>query len=85
MPKRLQVKRKLKKFCRLFQTIYRLKQLGKVGNKRFIRYLKKIGFILITTNVNILINSKKKIIISVYINNVIYAAKELQLFNKFKT
>lgn len=41
-------------------------------------------FILMTININILVNYKKKIIIGIYINNVIYAAKKLQLFDKFE-
>lgn len=52
--------------------------------KRFVRYLKKTQFILIIFNTNDLVNNEKKIIITIYINNTIYAIKELQLFNKFK-
>lgn len=37
-----------------------------------------------TDNINILVNYKKTIIISIYINNIIYITKKLQLLNKFE-
>ena len=45
MLKRLHIRKKLKKFCKLFQTIYKLKKLKRVWNKRFVGYLKKMGFV----------------------------------------
>lgn len=53
-------------------------------NKKFIRYLKKIGFVSITADISTFVNYKKKIIIGIYIDNIIYAAKELQLLDKFE-
>ena len=85
MPKRLHIRGKLMKFCELLQTIYMLKQLGKVWNKRFVRYLKKRGFVLMTADASILVNDEKKIIIDIYVNDVIFAAKDLQLIDRFET
>lgn len=44
-----------------------------------------MGFVLTIANTSILINYKKKIFISIYIDENIYAAKELQLLDKFET
>lgn len=37
-----------------------------------------------TTYTNILVNYKKKIIINIYIDNVLYTTKKLQLFDEFE-
>ena len=84
MPKGLHIRGKLKKFCKLHQTIYGLKQSGRVWNKRFVGYLKKMGFVPITANASVLVNYEKKIIIGIYVDDVIYAAKEFQLLDKFE-
>lgn len=42
-------------------------------------------FVPIIDNVSVLINYEKNLIIAIYINNIIYTAKELQLLNKFET
>lgn len=77
MSKKLHIKGKLKKFYKLFQTIYGLKQSWKILNKRFVRYLKKMKFVPTTANGSVLVNYKTKIIIDIYIDNVIYAIKKL--------
>lgn len=41
-------------------------------------------FIPTTTNVSIWVNYEKKIIINIYIDDVIDVVKKLQLFNKFE-
>lgn len=46
--------------------------------------MKKIILVSTTADTNILVNYEKKIIISVYVNEIIYAAKKLQLFHKFE-
>lgn len=43
-----------------------------------------MGFVSTTADANVLVNYKKKIIIGVYVDDVIYAAKKLQLLDKFK-
>ncbi len=85
IPKGLHISRKLKKFCKLLQTIYWLKQSRRVWNKRFVGYLKKMGFFPTTAHASVLVNYEKRIIIGVYIDDVIYAAKELQLLDEFET
>lgn len=42
-------------------------------------------FVLMIVNISVLINYKKRIIIDIYIDNVIYTIKKLQLFDKFET
>lgn len=41
-------------------------------------------FVLTTANASILVNYEKKIIIGIYLDHVIYTAKQLQLFDKFE-
>lgn len=43
-----------------------------------------MGCVVTTADVSILVNYKKRIIIDIYVNNVIYATKKLQLFDKFE-
>lgn len=77
MSKKLNIKKKLKKFCKLLQTIYGFKQSRKIWNKRFVGYLKKMRFVPTTADVSILFNYEKKIFIGIYVNDVIYATKKL--------
>lgn len=41
-------------------------------------------FISITIDASVFINYEKKIIIGIYVNNIIYVIKKLQLLDKFK-
>lgn len=43
-----------------------------------------MGFVLITIIASVLVNYEKKIIIGIYVNDVIYATKKLQLLNEFE-
>lgn len=43
-----------------------------------------MAFILIIADTNVLVNYEKKIIINIYIDNVIYIVKKLQLFDNLK-
>ena len=76
MPKRLHIRGKLKKFCKFLQTIYGVKQSERVWNKRFVGYLKKMEFVPTTADTSVLVNYEKKIIIDIYVDDVIYATKE---------
>ena len=69
---------------RSFVSFFRLKQSGRVWNKRFVGYLKKMGFVPTTADASVLVNYEKIIIIGIYVDDVIYAAKEFQLLDKFE-
>lgn len=43
-----------------------------------------MGFDPMTTDASILVNYEKKILIDIYVNDVIYAAKELKLLDEFE-
>ena len=43
-----------------------------------------MGFVPMTADVSVLVNYEKKIIISIYVNDVIYATKKLQLLDEFE-
>ena len=43
-----------------------------------------MGFIPTTADASVLVNYEKKIIIGIYVDDIIYAVKKLQLLDKFE-
>jgi hypothetical protein len=74
--------------CRLKRSLYGLKQSGRVWNKKFVTFLKKIGFTQLNADPSILVKRKQgetsKIIMSVYVDDLLIAAKTMSLVNSLK-
>jgi len=71
-----------KMVCRLRRGLYGLKQSGRVWNKKLVGVLKKIGFTQLNGDPNILV--RKGILIGVYVDDLLIAAKTMQEVQKVK-
>jgi len=71
-----------KMICRFRRGLYGLKQLGRVWNKKLVGVLKRKGYSQINGNPSILV--RKGILIGVYVDDLLIAAKTLQKMQKIK-
>ena len=76
--------------CLLVKTLYGLKQSGRVWNRKFVSFLKSIGFIPLNGDPSVLVkykqggDGKSEIIMSVYVDDLLIAAKTLEEVKNIK-
>lgn len=81
--------------CRIFKSLYNLKQVGRLWNKTVIKFLWKLGFDIINrdTYILIMVFGRDFIIVEIYVNNFLLGSRSHvalewlkdQLIKKFQT
>ena len=67
------------------KSLYGLKQLGREWYLETYKGLKEFGLYLIFTDTCIFINKDRKLIVSLYINDIIILADNIYIIRDFKT
>lgn len=72
--------------CRLLRSLYSLRQSRRLWNQNVIAFYKRIGFWPLNADPSILILQTRSeiIVISIYINNFLFAANSMQALNNLK-
>ena len=73
-------------YCRLFRSLYGLKQLERFWNQNVIAFYKKIGFRMFNADPNILIlqTNSKISIVSIYVDNFLLASSTISALKNLK-
>jgi hypothetical protein len=69
--------------CLILQSLYGLKQSAFLWNRKIQRFAKKIGFLPITTDASVFINSQE-VIITLYIDDILIFIKDQKDINCIK-
>ena len=68
----------------LQKGLYGLKQSGRIWNRKFRRYLARIGFVPIPADTCVFINSQSGVIISVYVDDLLIFSSKISCINAVK-
>lgn len=59
------------KICKLIKVLYRLKQVSHVLYKTLVKFFKKLGFIQLKLDYEIIMSTNKHLFIAIYVNNLL--------------